>query len=311
MYTDPVEPRFERRRNWTGAATAIVLVTAVAAGAALWSWRAADDARDEAFITPPATIERPAPIPQAGRDLADAIPPATPAPAGGLNPALTTPGGDMALAPAAFDRGPVPEATTPRTAAEEDLALAAERAAPPADVVMIAPPGGNVAEAPVGRPFEFQPLPELNAMPVPAQMADVGALPAAPADAVAAMIGTPTGERAAAPAEVAAVGDIGKTAAGQKLENDGDLHAAIVGGNEATVKGKIGKFDAQGRTLALENGDAYMLAENLKVGEGNLKVENLNAGTEVQLVYRTDADKKIVTSVTVVTVEAMPAAVAR
>lgn len=317
MYRDPLEPRNERRRHWSGAATAIVLIGAVAAGLAVWSWQAADDARDEAFITPPATIDNPAPIPQAGRDLAGereafnepALTPAPfPAPAGGgIENAVATPGGDMGIAPAGFDRGlaaaAVPEATTPPTVG-----------------------GGNpnIAEAPVGRDFAFQPLPRTPAADVMGGMAALGggggnigdpavtapaggdalvaqgAVPPVRGDAAAAdaMVGVPTGDRAAPPAEIAVQTDIGKTPETQRLENAGDITAAIVGGQEATVKGKVQKFDEQARTLTLENGDAYVLADNLTVGEGTLKADVLTAGNDVQVVYRTDAEKKIVISVT-------------
>lgn len=159
-----------------------------------------------------------------------------------------------------------------------------------------APAAGDVAAAPVGRSFDFQPLPNPTAGATGAE----GPIPPVRGDAAAAdaTIGTPTGERAAPPAEVAAQANIGTTPATQTLENAGDVAAAVVGGQEATVKGKVERFDEQARTVTLDNGDAYVLADNLKVGEGALTADMLQAGNDIQLVYRTDAERKIVVSLT-------------
>lgn len=302
MYRDPLEPRTERRRNWSGAATAIVVVAVAAAGVGLWSWMAAEDARDQAFITPPATIDNPAPIPQAGRDLAgerEAFnqPALVPAPAvapparGGIENAVATPGGDMAIAPAGFDRGvaaaPLPDPAAQPPTPRPDAGGAA---------------AGNVAQAPAGRDFQFQPLPQTPAAgaAIVAQGQVQQGIPPLRGDAAAAdaMIGAPEGQRAAPPAEIAVQADIGKTPETQRLENVGDVTAAIVGGQEATVKGKVARFDDQARTITLDNGNTYVLADNLRVGEGQLRPDILVVGNDVQVVYRTDADRRVVISVT-------------
>lgn len=219
MYRDPIEPR--ARRSWGIGATAVVVIAVVAAGLAIWGWRATETARDEAFVAPN-TAANPTPIPQAGRDLAAEA------------PAMATP--------------------------------------TPATPVTPSPPVG----------------------------AGPGQMPLARGDAAAAdaVVGTPTGDRAAPPADIAAQTNVGATPETRRLENTGDVTAAIVGGQEATVKGTVAAFNAEARTLTLDNGNTYVLADNLQIGQGQLAPNVLQTGNEVQLTYRTDADARIVVSVT-------------